>query len=165
MFTNTLPSLRRRLGVALIAATALTGLLAGCANDAKPASELTISEQWVKAAPTGMTAAFGVLTNKGSKPIHIVAASSPAAGRTEIHEVVPVNGAMKMQQKPGGLVVPAGRSITLKPGGDHIMLFDLPKPITAGQDVTVTLKLEDGSTIDFTAQARDFPGANEKYQH
>jgi copper(I)-binding protein len=112
-----------------------------------------------------MTAAFGTLTNKGSAPVHIVSASSPAAGRTEIHEVVPVNGAMQMRQKPGGLVIPAGGSLTLKPGGDHIMLFDLPAAITAGQEVKVTLVLADKSTVEFTAQARDFPGANEKYGH
>lgn len=159
------PSRARRLATLLFAAAAGVGLLAGCSNDEPSATPLTVTDQWVKAAPSGMTAAFGVLTNPGSAPAKIVSASSPSAGRTEIHEVVGVDGKMQMRQKEGGLVIPAGGSLTLKPGGDHIMLFDLPKPIAAGQDVSITLVFSDGRTVEFTAQARDFPGANENYEH
>ncbi|GED96528.1 copper chaperone PCu(A)C [Gordonia crocea] len=154
---------RRRWAATVLTAVATAGILAGCGND--DAAPLTITDQWVKAAPSGMTAAFGTLTNNGTQTVRVVSASSPSAGRTEIHEVVPVAGAMQMRPKQGGLAIPPGGTATLKPGGDHIMLFDLPKPVTAGQNVSITLVLGDGTSVDFTAQARDFPGANESYGH
>jgi copper(I)-binding protein len=44
------------------------------------------------------------------------------------------------------------------------MLMDLKAPLTAGADVPVTVTFQDGSTLDVTAQVRDFAGANENYQ-
>ncbi|MGW6035090.1 copper chaperone PCu(A)C [Gordonia terrae] len=154
--------------VAALATVLALSALVGCSSDteqpATSADGLRITEQWVKAAPSGMTAAFGELTNDTGQEIRVVSASSPAAGYMELHEVVPSDtGAMTMRQKEGGLVVPANGTLTLQPGGDHLMLLDLPAAITPGQDVTFELTLADGSTTSFTAQARDFPGAEENY--
>ena len=44
------------------------------------------------------------------------------------------------------------------------MLLGILEPITPGSDVTFTLEFEDGSTKDFTAQVRDFAGAQEEYE-
>lgn len=175
-----LPSSRRRTPVrrpsrrvgapaAILAALLGLGLLAGCSDDSDTteAQSVTVSDQWVKAAPQGeMTAVFGELVNDSFDEIHVVSASSPAAGRMELHEVVAdSSGATTMQQKDGGFVIPADSTLMLAPGGDHLMLFDLPAPITPGQDITVELTMSDGSTADFTAQARDFPGADEEYHN
>lgn len=70
---------------------------------------------------------------------------------------------MKMREKPGGLQIPAGGSVTLKPGGDHLMVMGLTKPVTAGDTVTVTLTLQGGQTTSFTATAKTFAGAEESY--
>ncbi|GAC67366.1 copper chaperone PCu(A)C [Gordonia soli] len=157
-----------RLTVAGAAALVTMGLVAGCGDDRpdpRAASALSISDQWVKGAPDGMTAAFGVLTNSGDTDIRIVSASSPAAGRMELHEVVPTDtGAMVMRPKSGGFVVPAKGTATLSPGGDHLMLLDLPAAVTPGQEIGFELTASDGSTMDFDAQVRDFPGAEENYQ-
>ncbi|MDY6807738.1 MAG: copper chaperone PCu(A)C [Actinomycetota bacterium] len=159
----------RRAGapVAVLAALLGLALLAGCSDDSDTtaAQSLTVSDQWVKAVPQGeMTAVFGELVNDSSDDLQVVSASSPAAGRMELHEVVADSaGAMTMQEKDGGFVIPADSTLTLAPGGDHLMLFDLPAPITPGQDITVELTMSDGSTAGFTAQARDFPGADEEY--
>lgn len=151
--------------VLLVVAAALLGACGSSDDDATSADSLTMADQWVKGAPAGeMTAAFGTLSNSSDTDIRIVSASSPAAGRMELHEVVASeSGAMTMRQKEGGLVIPARGTLTLAPGGDHLMFFDLPQAITPGQDVSVELRLSDGSTTSFTAQARDFPGADEKY--
>ncbi|MDF2824307.1 MAG: hypothetical protein K0R68_1715 [Mycobacterium sp.] len=142
-------------------------LLAGCASAPEPATpqaqSVTVTDTWVKAAPDGMTAAFGTLTNTGDREARVVSASTPAAGMVELHEVVSTGGTMTMRPKEGGFVIPAGAQTNLEPGGDHIMLMDLNAPLIPGNDVEIVATFEDGSTLPITAQVRDFPGAGENY--
>ncbi|WP_166843999.1 copper chaperone PCu(A)C [Isoptericola sp. BMS4] len=158
-----------RLGVVL-AAAALG--LAGCASDgaaaddtdAPAAEEVTVSDAWVKAADSGMSAAFGELTNTGAEDVTITSVSTEAAAMVEQHETVEnETGEMTMREVEGGLVVPAGGTLVLEPGGNHLMLMDLTGPIEAGEEVTVTLTYADGSTADLTAPVKDYSGANESY--
>ena len=131
----------------------------------KAAEMVTMTDQWVKAAPGGMTGVFGTLTNSGGHEVSVVSATSPAAGRTELHEVVGNPGeSSTMRPKEGGFAIPAGGTHVLAPGADHLMLMDLKGPLRAGADVEVTLTFDDGTTLPFTAQVRDFAGAQEKYE-
>jgi hypothetical protein len=74
-----------------------------------------------------------------------------------------VDGQMVMQPKKGGITVKAGGSAVLEPGGDHIMLMDLPGPVKVGDDVMLTLTFDDGTTLEVTAPAKEFDGGNESY--
>lgn len=123
------------------------------------ADHLTVTDTWVKAADDGMTAAFGVITNTGGHDVTIVGAHSDATSEIQLHEVV--NDTMR--QVDGGFVIPAGGTLTLEPGGYHLMFMDVPSPISAGDDITIILELEDGSELTFTAIAKDFSGGNETY--
>lgn len=162
--------------VALVAASALslTGV-AGCASsgdDVAAASSpaagsgctIEATDTWAKAADSGMTAVFGKLTNTGSQEVVVNSATSDAAGKVEVHEVVDKDGVMVMQPKPGGLVIATGASAALAPGADHIMLMDLTGPIKAGDPVIITLQCADGGTAQITAEARTFTGADEQYK-
>lgn len=156
----------RRAAAALAAAL----LLAGCTSqgnhehgDEPMADTVTLGEQWASAADSGMAAVFGTFTNSGHHDARIVGGESPAAGHVEVHEVVDAGGAKTMRPKAGGLVVPAGGTHDLTPGGDHLMLMDLRSPMQAGGDVTLTVLFDDGSTLPVTAQVRDFAGADEEY--
>ncbi len=136
----------------------------GTAEPGSTAAEsLSFTDPWVKTAASDMTAAFGVLHNAGSAPITVVSAKTSASQRTELHEVVMDGGQMKMQPKNGGFVIPAGGSLELKPGGYHIMIMDLAKPVVAGQEVTLRLTLSDGSTFDASALAKDTTAGEEHY--
>lgn len=140
----------------------------GCGDDATSSKEsagtLTISDAWVKTADSGMSAAFGVLHNPGGKDVTVVSAESDATTRMELHEVVPAEaGGTVMRPKEGGFVIAAGRSHTLAPGGDHLMLMELTRPIKPGDEITFTLKLAGGSSVALRAQAKAFAGGNEKY--
>lgn len=154
------------------AAALLAGSVAGCSPrnevpstaEAKQAATVTVSDQWVKAADTGMTALFGTLHNSGATDATVVSATSPAAGSVELHEVVGQPGSTTMRPKAGGFSIPAGGSHLLAPGGDHIMLMNLTKPLQIGNDVEVTLSFADGSTLPLTAQVREFAGAGENYK-
>lgn len=175
------PSRRRaRTGLAALALL----LTAGCAGDdttADPAAgtsapattsaapttqapALTLDDAWVKAADSGMTAAFGVLHNPTDQAVTLVSATSTASARVELHEVVMADGGMVMRPKEGGILVPAGGEHVLEPGADHIMLMDLVDPVEPGEDVALTLSFDDGTSLEVSAQAKEFEGGTEDYQ-
>jgi hypothetical protein len=133
------------------------------ASPATSASVLTVKDQWVKTAKSDMTAAFGTFVNAGATPVTIVSAKTSASDRTELHEVVMDGGAMTMRAVDGGITVPAGGTLQLKPGGFHIMILDLKKPVDPGAEVTVRLTLGDGSTRDFQALAKETGAGEENY--
>lgn len=130
----------------------------------RSSSPLIVEDAWIKAMDSGMTSAFATITNPTDEPIRIIAARSvrftPAM---ELHEVRMENGAMQMQEKSGGFVVPAGETVELKPGGDHLMLMKIKQSITAGEEVPIRLITADGGRVKFDAMGRVFAGANENY--
>lgn len=153
----------RLLAAALAAAVALSAT--ACAESETQETStpaLSVNDPWVKAADSGMTAAFGTLVNNTDAEIVVVGATSPVSP-VELHEVVMVDGVMTMRAKEGGFVIPANGSHSLEPGGDHLMLVDLASPVRAGDVVEFTLTFNDGSTVTFTAMARPFAGGNETY--
>lgn len=176
--TAALVSQRRPVFVmtALAAVTAVMIGTAGCASSdpsssagpspsasaAAPSSAITVRDSWVKAADKGMTAAFGTLVNDGDTDITVVSAAS-ALSPIELHEMTMKDGKMVMQPKAGGFVIKAKGSHVLEPGGDHLMLMNVAKPVRAGDELVVTLTFADGKTAQFIAVAKPFTGAGESY--
>ena len=172
---------RRSASARVATATAVTAFavltLAGCSGGAvteststsvqqvtSAADSVTVVDAWAKAAADGMTAGFGVLENSSADDITLEAASTAAAHMVELHETkLDDAGAMTMQQKEGGFVIPAGERFVLEPGGNHLMLMGLTAPLVAGQEVEFTLSFADGSTLNFSAPIKDYSGANETY--
>lgn len=137
---------------------------AGAADAAQENTSLILEDPYVKAADSGMTAAFGTLVNGGLKDVTVVSATSDITTMMELHETVADDsGAMAMQPKQGGFVIPAGGKHELSPGGDHLMIMDLTRPVAPGEDVTITLTLDDGSTVDVVATVKDVAGGEETY--
>lgn len=148
--------------------------LAGCApatdaamdepTTATQADSVVITDAWVKSAPEGMSAAFGILENSGAADATVISATTEASPMIELHETVANDsGEMVMQEKDGGFVIPAGGEFPLDPGANHIMLMGLTAPLVAGEEVTFILTFEDGSEYTFTAPVKDYSGANETY--
>jgi copper(I)-binding protein len=156
--------------VALGAALALTGCGGGAdataaapASTPPPAAALSVKDPWVKATDAGMmTAAFGVLVNDTDADVTVAGVNSPASPM-ELHEMAMQDGKMVMRPKQAGFVVKARSTHELGPGGDHLMLMNPRSAIAAGDEVTFTLTLGDGSTVPFTAIAKPFAGAAESY--
>ncbi|PRC45650.1 hypothetical protein C6A85_94090, partial [Mycobacterium sp. ITM-2017-0098] len=149
--------LRVTLGVVAVA-FAMTACAAPAPGvDASMASTIAFDDPWASSADMGMAAVFGTFTNGGGRDVVVASGESPAAARVEIHEVAPdAGGSMTMRPKQGGIVVPADGATELAPGGDHLMLMELAKPLEPGADVSLTVTFEDGSTMAITAQIRDF---------
>ncbi|WP_234996423.1 copper chaperone PCu(A)C [Demequina sp. NBRC 110054] len=152
-----------------MAAAALLGsalALTACSSDsaAETAESLTVTDAWVKAVDDGMTAAFGLVENTTDEAVTIVGASTDASTMVQLHETVADDsGNTTMQEVDGGFTVEPGETLTLEPGGNHIMFMDITEPLEAGAEVDITLELEDGSEVPFTAVVKEFSGAQEEY--
>lgn len=134
-------------------------------TDAPAGASVSMENGWVKAAESGMSAAFGELENTGSSDVTVVSATTEASTSLELHETVEnETGEMIMREKTGGFVIAAGDSLSLEPGGNHIMLMGLTEPLRAGDEVTFTLTFSDDSTYEYTVPAKDYAGANENYE-
>jgi copper(I)-binding protein len=132
-------------GAALLAATLSTPLFAQSVDVANP---------WVRATVAGQksTGAFMQLTAKtGAK---LVAGSSPVAGVVEIHEMKMEGDVMKMRAIDGGLDLPAGKAVDLKPGGYHVMLMDLKAPLQKDSTVPVTLVFKDSKGVETKTEVK-----------
>ncbi|WP_433335325.1 copper chaperone PCu(A)C [Spirillospora sp. CA-294931] len=164
--------------IAVLAAASLALTACGSGDDkaaAKPETTtpaaaaankapLTITDPWVKTADKGMSAAFGTLVNTTGAEVTIASGTTPASPKVELHEVTGTGGNMKMRPMAGGFVLPPHGKLELKPGGFHIMLMDVTRPIRPGDQVTFTLTLKGGGTFAFTALGKAFKGGNEKYK-
>lgn len=163
-----------------IVLAALTVPLAACGDQASaptaesedsPASDggssagsITVSDPWVKAAPEGMTAAFGTVVNGTDEDMTLVAATTAASSEVQLHETAADDsGGMSMKEKEGGFELPAGGELVLEPGGHHLMLMSLTDPLQPGAGVELVLQFDDGTEVPFTATVKDFAGANEEY--
>lgn len=135
--------------------TALLALaLAGSAHSAdKP--DLRFGNAWVRATPPNARVAGGFLRieNTGKSGDRLISASTDAAASAEIHEMTMQGDIMQMRQLTEGLAIPAKQTVTLKPGGLHLMLIAPKQAITEGQKVKITLLFEKAGsrTIEFTA--------------
>ena len=124
---------------AMLAAT-LAALLAGPAL-----AEITIEDAYARSAsPVAKSgAAFMTLVNTGETDDRLIAASSEAAKRVELHtHVENAEGVMMMMEVEEGFAIPAGGSHTLARGGDHVMFMGLTGPWAQDDIVTVTLTFE-----------------------
>lgn len=160
--------LRTGLSALIIATIAA---LAGCASDATSETNITVSDAWVRAVPElaegNMTGVFMTIENPSDTDVYITGGTD-TTGLTETpleaHEVVADDsGEMVMQMAEDGILVPAHGSVQLKPGGFHIMYWEMTSPIAVGDTITFTLNVSDGSTIDVSAIAMTLDGGTEKY--
>jgi copper(I)-binding protein len=118
-------------------------------------AQTTVKDAWVRSTvPQQMaTGAFAQITSaQGGR---LVSVASPVAGVVEVHEMAMDGNVMKMRALPGGLALPAGKTVELKPGGYHVMLMDLKQPLKAGDSVPLTLVIEaaDGKRETLQIQA------------
>lgn len=97
-------------------------------------------------APVG--AGYVTILNTGPNDDRLVSASSPVAGVAQLHEMKMEGDVMKMAELPDGIAIPAGSTVTLSPGGLHIMLMDLKQPLVEGTMVPLTLTFEKSGTIE-----------------
>ena len=140
--------------------TTIAALVALSACISLPAAaQTTVKDAWIRGtvAQQKATGMFAQITSaQGGK---LVSASSPAAGVVEVHEMKMEGDVMRMRAVSGGLDLPAGKTVELKPGGYHVMLMDLKQPLKDGESVAVQLVVEgkDGKKETLSLKVRVKP--------
>jgi periplasmic copper chaperone A len=136
---------------ALLAAVAASLLFVppASAHEIK-AGTLVLTDLWARATPPGAKAGGGFLTitNTGDEPDRLVSASTPEAAIGEVHEMKVEDGVMTMRPLADGLAIPAHDSVTLAPGGFHLMFINLKAPLAEGGKMPVTLTFEKAGTVE-----------------
>ena len=125
------------------------------------AGDLEIGAAWARAMLAGQKAAGAYLTvtNTGAEADRLVGGASARAGKVEVHTMEVVNDVMTMRPVEGGLDIPAGGTVELKPGGIHVMLMDVATPFAEGETVPVTLTFEKAGNVELSLPVRAVKGA------
>lgn len=145
-----------------------TAMLAGAAQ-----AQVAVEGAWVRATVPAQKATGAFMQLQAAQDSKLVSASSSAARAVEVHEMSMQHDVMKMRQVPF-VVLPAGKTVELKPGGYHLMLFDLNKQVKDGDTVPLTLVFEGKNgkrqSVQVQAPARApgataQPAAHDMHQH
>lgn len=117
--------------------------------------EISIGDPYARAVPPGQpnSAVFMSLENRSGADQALVAAESGVSEVVELHTHVAEGGMMRMRRIEK-IELPAGQSVTLQPGGLHVMLIGLKQPLDVGDVVDVTLIFEGGTRLPVQAPVR-----------
>ena len=126
-------------------------------------ASIQVEQPWSRATPAGAStgAVYLTIANKSHDADRLLGASSNVADKSQIHEMKVVNGIMEMREVTGGLPVPAGGSVELKPGSYHVMLSGLKKPLQAGETIPLTLDFEKAGKVSITVPVRAMGAGHE----
>ena len=130
----------------VLAALALAACNPGQSADGsdRAAPQVQVSDALCRPTPVGRQATGCYLTLTAPEDDRLVSVASPVAGRIE-------SNMMMMRQVEGGLPLPAGQAVELKPGGAHIMLLAVAEPLKAGDSVPLTLTFASAGPVEVTA--------------
>lgn len=117
----------------------------GCpAGQTFTAGELTITGAFTRETlpDANVGAGYFTIDNAGAEADRLIGAASDVAPTVELHTMTTENGVMKMQHLEDGIEIPAGGSVSLAPGGLHVMFIGLTQLFLEGECVEVTLTFE-----------------------
>lgn len=118
-------------------------------------SELTIENPYARATPPNAvnSAIFMTIKNDGDKDRTLVSATTSAANKVELHTVIKTDGMMKMREVES-ITIAKNSDTILKPGGLHIMLFELTGPLKEEEFIDVNLNFANGDKEVFKAPVK-----------
>ena len=138
----------------LVIATSLAALLA---LPALVRAQVVVQDAWVRGTSSEQRATGAFMRLTSPRDVTLVSGSSPVAANVEIHEMKLDQGVMKMRAI-AGLPLPAGKPVDLAPGGYHLMLMGLKRPLAAGDSVPISLVVEGADrtrqTMELTVTVR-----------
>ena len=148
---------RNCLSVLAIVASSVT--FAGTVSAEGIADHVLVNDPYVRAVPPVVktTAAFMQLQSSLDREVFLTDARTEAAGAVELHMHTADNGVMRMRRIPH-IPLPPGKTVSLQPGGLHIMLFDLNNALKPGDRIPLVLVFEDGSSKEINAVVRPVQG-------
>ncbi len=149
----------RSAGILLLAGLVLvfTPALRAAADEAK-AGSIAVSDAWARATSGTNGAVYAMIHNNGDKPDRLVGVSTSVAAMAHLHQTVTTNGVSTMHDVDG-LDIPAHGMAMIKPGGYHLMLMGLARPLAVGQTFPVTLKFEHAGEVTVQVTVKPAAGA------
>ena len=141
---------RRLARAALLATFAVVPIAASAGADEFKVGDVTIDRPWTRATTVQTGAAYMTLRTAGQSPDRLVKVTSMDAERVEIHTMSMEGGVARMKEIPGIDIRP-GAATQLKPGGFHLMLVGLRRPLREGESVRLALTFEKAGTVEVDA--------------
>ncbi len=140
------------------AAQASSSAAAGPEN----APGVTVTDAMVRlpAVPGTPGAAYFTVSQGSGAPRKIVSVYVEGAQRAEMHETVTKNDISSMQQVKD-VPIEAGKSAAFKPGGLHVMLFDVADTLKAGTTTELTITLDNGDKVSVPAKVEALGGGSD----
>ena len=130
--------------------------------------QVSVANPWVRSTVPGQAVAGAYMEIRSPSAVNLVKASSPAAKTVEIHEMRMEGNVMRMREVPR-IEVPAGQAVQLKPGGYHVMLIDIARPMSKGDVVPISLVFEQAGkpeqTVTVQAIVRDVAAGSHDAKH
>jgi hypothetical protein len=135
----------RTCGIGLAALALVTPLLAHSYTIGK----LAIGHPWTRetGASQKVGAGYLAITNNGKKADRLISASAAGMKEVQLHSVSMEGGVMRMREVKDGIAVPAGETVTFKPGGYHLMFMELTQPFKKGGKIPVTLRFQNAGSV------------------
>jgi copper(I)-binding protein len=146
--------MRLRLIAVLVLALGAASL-AGCSSGGAAVPPI-ISAAWARPAmgTDQPAAAYFVITNAAGQADALLSASSPAASSVELHQTLTDASGMTGMHPVARLDVPAGGRVTLEPGGYHLMIMGLSKPLEVGTSLELDLVFEHAGQVVVQAEVK-----------
>lgn len=119
-----------------------------------------MKDAWVRGTVPAQTTTGAFMTITSTADAKLLAASTPVAKAAEIHESM-MHGSTAHMHEVDSIALPAGKPVSLKPGGHHVMLMGLARPLKPGDTVPLTLTIEEKgkrSTLEVKAAVRPLGG-------
>ena len=120
-------------------------------------AQTVVDDAWVRATVAGQPSTGAFMHITSSTDSKLVEVRSPVAKTVQIHESKMANDVMSMQPV-SSVALPAGKNVAIEPEGYHVMLIELVGQVKAGDQVPLTLIVEDSKgvkeSIEVKAQAR-----------
>lgn len=141
--------------IAISAALSSAGMATTAAAASAP--KVAAADAWCRPAPAGALAGGCYVTLTAKADDRLVAVETTAADHGEIHNMSMDGGVMRMRKLTDGLALPAGKAVTLKPGGDHIMIIAPKVALKEGAKIPLTLKFKTAAPVAVEAVVRTPP--------
>jgi hypothetical protein len=130
-------------------------LIGGAAS----AATLEIKDAWIRSTTPGMptAVAYATIVNHGFTSDRLTGVRTGAAASAELHQMTTAGGVMRMRPVAGGIAIGGSATVKLSPGGQHLMLVGVKRPMKAGSHVKITFEFQRAGAVAADFVVRDAP--------
>jgi copper(I)-binding protein len=122
----------------------ILALLAGGLLSASAFAQVSVSDPWIRATVPAQKVTGAFMRVQSATAARLIGVQAEVAGRAELHEMAMDGQTMRMRRVES-IELPAGKPVNLASGGYHVMLFDLKRQVKEGENVELTLQVQDAA--------------------